>query len=433
LRTERDKHTRRERLLASMVAAISEDGYERATVARVSARAGLSRPSFYQCFAGKEACFLSALEQVERGVLSTVTRALDGEPRPSATAAAIAALSAFARERPARAGLLMNGTLAAGPRALDARDRGVEEIARLIADAQPRLGARVAAPGLPNEILIGAVYRLLGARLRRRERWQQTLQGDLLDWIAAYQHPAAEQHWHALAPTLAADHATLLARAPLRAPPAPARGRTRHSSAALTENHRQRLIFAAAEVIARDGYPAASVVAITRAASLDGRVFYRLFSGKHDAFRAMRELAFQHAMAVTAGAFFTAEGWPAQIWESLRTFTQFLERNPALTRACLLESNADGAQTVQRFEDLVLGCTIFLQGGYQYRPQRQHDAPSQLELEAIALALLEIIYQRVRAGSDMTGLAGQLAYVCLAPFVGALQAGELAEQMLSGS
>jgi AcrR family transcriptional regulator len=431
LRTVRHNSTRHERLLEAVVAIVSEHGYENVTVTQLVSRAEVSRASFYEHFTSKEACFLVALADVERSVLDAVVRGIEAQPRQIAAVAAMAALAAFAQAHPTHAGLLMNATMAAGPRALDARDRGVDAIARLVDDGHRRVHANTQAPALSSEILIGTTYRLLGSRLRRAEHEQEAMHEDLLDWMAAYEAPAGEECWQSLAVFPAPAHAPLLARAPLRAPPALAPGRPRRSTPAVAENHRLRIIFATAEIIRRDGYPAASVAEITRAAGVDSRIFYKLFADKHGAFSALREFAFQHAMAVTAGAFFAAADWPRRIWEAAGAFTRFLEQNPALTHACLIENDAGGPETVQRFDDLVAGCTIFLEEGYQYRPSTMASPPSHVVLDAIAQAELEIIYRQARNGSssDMAALVGQVAYICLAPFVGAARACELIDEL----
>lgn len=52
----------RERLLAAMLRAASELGYRGTNVQDVIERAGVSRPTFYEHFANKEACFLAAFD-----------------------------------------------------------------------------------------------------------------------------------------------------------------------------------------------------------------------------------------------------------------------------------------------------------------------------------------------------------------------------------
>src|SRR5215218_2644460 len=52
----------RERLIAAMLRAASELGYRETNVQDVIERAGVSRPTFYEHFANKEACFLTAFD-----------------------------------------------------------------------------------------------------------------------------------------------------------------------------------------------------------------------------------------------------------------------------------------------------------------------------------------------------------------------------------
>jgi AcrR family transcriptional regulator len=54
--------SQRGRLLEAMAACVAERGYAATTVARVIARAGVSRKTFYEQFADKRECFLAAWE-----------------------------------------------------------------------------------------------------------------------------------------------------------------------------------------------------------------------------------------------------------------------------------------------------------------------------------------------------------------------------------
>jgi TetR/AcrR family transcriptional regulator len=432
LRGRHDKSTQQQRLLTAIVAVSCEHGYEHATIARVIGHAGVSRPTFYEYFPRKETCFLAALDEIQRDMLDAVRRGVDEQPPQNAAAAVIAALVSFAQERPAEARFVMNETMVAARPALDARDRGVAKIARLVEDAYRRVRFGAPVPALPSEIIVGAVYRLLALCLVRGERVPTALQEDLLGWVTAYEQPVAQRRWRTLAPVPApASSLSLVQAQALRAPPALAPGRPRRSAPEVSENHRLRIILATAEIVRRDGYAATTVAEITRAAGVDGRVFYRLFADKRDAFAAVRELAFQNALAVTAGAFFAVGDWPRRVWEAGTTFTRYLEQNPALTHACVVESHAGGPETTERLQDLIVGFTLFLQEGYQHLAH-QRSPPSRLALEAVAQANFEILYGQARdsSGPDMAGLLTHLAYVSLAPFVGATKASELIAQML---
>src|SRR6266705_5391323 len=71
--------SQRERLLRSVIAAVSESGYLAVTIADIVRRAKVSRAAFYAHFADKEDCFLAATRQggqLMTGRVIAATRAL---------------------------------------------------------------------------------------------------------------------------------------------------------------------------------------------------------------------------------------------------------------------------------------------------------------------------------------------------------------------
>jgi AcrR family transcriptional regulator len=441
--------SQRERLLTAIVRVSFEYGYEGTTIARVIDAAGVSRPTFYAYFADRADSFLAALADVQRRVGAVAARAVERQAPQDAAGAVTRALVSFAHEQPMQARLLMSEAMAAGARAHDAHDRGVEEIAQMIERRYRQASNEAAVPGLAGEVLVATVYRLLGSRLRRGEQPPEDLLAEMLEWVAAYGDRASERRWRSLSPApapmrtrtpsagRAPPRTPSAGRAPPRtpsagrAPPPLAPGRPRRSAGEVAENHRLRIIFATAEVVRARGYGAATVAEITRVAGVDGRTFYRLFHGKHDAFTAVHELVFQEAMAACAGAFFAGAAWPRRMWQAAQALAQYVEQNPTLTRASIVEGHAGGADSVQRLQTLLAGFTIFLQEGYQQQPPGAR-APSPLALEAIAEASFEVLYRHARGvpNLELAGAAAYCTYISLAPFVGAACAGELVEEML---
>ena len=433
MHAEPEQATQHERLLHAVVEVAAERGYEDATVALLIAHARVSRATFYELFEDREDCFLQALGEIQGTVLAQVREQIANGPAEQAAAAATGALLAFAEAEPAAARVLMNETLAGGPGVLDARDEGLRRVAQLIEDAYRELPGSATIPDLPATILLGATHRLLASRLRRGERGLAVLQDDLLGWLAAHTQPAEDHRWRSTRPLAHVGQSPFVPEAPLRPPPARSPGRPRPSASAISENHRLRIIFATAEAVRVHGYLGASVAEITRLAGVDGRAFYRLFNDKQDAFMAVHELGFQRTMAATAGAFFAAESWPRRIWEAARAFTQCLGQNPSFSHVSLIDSHAGGPETVQRFEDLMAGFTIFLQEGYQYAAGPDGRGPSALALEAVAAANFEVLYRQARSDTAaMVGLLAQLSYMSFTPFVGPASAGELIDELIAG-
>ena len=408
----------------------AQHGYQGATIARVIAHAGVSRASFYAQFSGREECFCQALEQLQAKMIAQVGSAIEAQTPRRAATAAVGALLALADREPASARVLMNEGLAGGARVLQTRDDGLLAAAALIEDAYRTLGAKTRTPDMPSALLLGATQRLLASRLRRGEQDLLSLEDELLNWIAAYNRPLGLHRWRTLNLDCKPARSPFVPEVPLRAPPALSSGRPKRSARAISENQRLRIMFATASVVQARGYMSASVAEITRVAGVDARVFYRLFKDKQEAFTAIRELGFQRTMAVTAGAFFAAEEWPQRIWEAARALTQALGQNPSLSHASMIDGHVGAPETVERFEELVAGFTIFLQEGYQFVGTQDGRGPSALALEAVAAINFEALYSQARSNSPaMAGLLAHLSYICLVPFVGCTRAEKLIDEL----
>jgi AcrR family transcriptional regulator len=421
--TRRDrKSTQRERLLNAMTELAGRDGLTATTIADVIAGAGVSRPTFYEYFSDRDACFIAALSDAQRQLLAGVRGAVESESPEHALAATIAALIELADSHPATARVVFNEALGGGARALDVRDRGITQIAHMVEQAEQQAPETANVPDLNAPALIGGVCRMLATRLRRGEPITSVLRDDLLRWLASYERAAATQRWHTLEPAPLA--APSRPSAALLAPPPLAPGRPRLPSEDVLYTQRRRILLATAEVAGEKGYQAATVAAISRRAGVDGRAFYRQFANKQEAFAAVHELFLQHLVALTASAFFTGESWPERIWNAVHSFAGVLESNPTLTYFEFVESHAAGPLAMQRFNDATSAFAIFLQEGFQQRHERP---PPRVALEAIVATSFETFYLQIRRRADapLAGLTPHLARLSLVPFLGASATEEL--------
>jgi AcrR family transcriptional regulator len=401
-----------------MTAVAGREGYGGASVARVIAHAGISRRTFYECFADRDDCFLAALADAQQQLLGCVRQAVGCEPPEHAFAAAIRALVGFADTRPAVARLAMNEPMVCAGRALDARDQWLAAIAQIVEDAHERVAPTTAIPDFSSQLLIGGVERQLAFHLRSGEPVTKLL-GALLEWLRSYEVPAGEHRWRSLQPLAAPPPSPFLEEIRLRAPAAGARARGSLSDAELVEVNRRRILLAAAQLSASKGYNTTTLADISELAEVDARALRRLFADKQEVFAAVHELHFQSIVAVTTRAFFAGESWPERVWEAGRAFAQSIEHNPQLSHVSFVEYYAAGSTGVQRNSELLLAFTVFLQEGYQYEPSSS--SPSRVALAAIAATNFEAIYRRIRASSEpaLPGLLAHAVFLELAPFLGA--------------
>jgi AcrR family transcriptional regulator len=411
------KDTQRGRLLAAMRALAAGEGYLSATIARVIADAGVSRPTFYEYFRDKEDCFLAVLAQAQRALHDEVTQAVGEAPPERAMTSALGALVRFAERRPQLARIVMNEPLTAGPRTLDARDRNIADLAALIDCAEQGAPAHAPTPDLAPGVLLGAVARMLAARLREHRPAGPAMLDELAPWLAGYEQPRSGHRWRALEPLAPPAPWPLLPEMLLRAPP-PVSERRARGREDLRENQRQRIMFATAEQSAEVGYTATTIAAITARAGVDRRAFNALFADKQQAFMAIHELSFQRTMALTAAAFAAGTSWPERVWEAGRAFTQSFHSNPAVARVGFVDPYAVGGDALARVEDSHTAFTIFLDQG-RAEAGGASPATGPLALQAIAAAIFEIAYREARRDRDrrLSSLLPHIVFLCLAPFL----------------
>ncbi len=160
----------RARMLAAAVQVVGELGYDKMSVARVTARAGVSRRTFYDLFDDREECFLAAfVEAVARARVLACEAAVGEREWRGRVRAGLGALLAFFESEPLTGRVVVVDALKAGPAVLEGRTRLVEELIGVVegGSAQVR-GGREVAP-LTAEGVVGAVLAVVHARLSGRD------------------------------------------------------------------------------------------------------------------------------------------------------------------------------------------------------------------------------------------------------------------------
>ena len=159
----------RERLLAAMIAGVTETGYSALTVQDVLGRAGISRPTFYEQFDDKEDCFLAAfdatVEQLRKRVDEAAAGGGDWQDR---LRRAIAALLAFVAEDPPAARTAIVEARASSPAGLRRRDEVLDGFASrtdaLVREELAEPPSAIVAAGV-----VGGIESVLYARLQKGE------------------------------------------------------------------------------------------------------------------------------------------------------------------------------------------------------------------------------------------------------------------------
>jgi AcrR family transcriptional regulator len=164
----------RERILAAVAEASMEVGYAHMSVDDVVKRAGVSRRTFYEQFAGKDEVFLTAFDEAAgllvRGVRAAYNAETTFERRVIAGFRAFLALLAAS---PAFAHMCIVDVLAAGAPAIARRSRVMAEFAQLIEQNPPPAPERgTHLPALMAETIVGGVYEAVLRRISDGETAQ---------------------------------------------------------------------------------------------------------------------------------------------------------------------------------------------------------------------------------------------------------------------
>jgi AcrR family transcriptional regulator len=162
----------RERLLAAALRATAELGYREMSVQDVLDRSGVSRPTFYEHFENKEACFLAALDAAAgrlRTRIDAAARAAEGGWRDRLRVALEEVLR-FATDEPDAAATLVVEARAACPAALLRRDELLDHFASCL-DEQLRADPPAGSPpvAIASAGVVGGIEALLYSRLNREE------------------------------------------------------------------------------------------------------------------------------------------------------------------------------------------------------------------------------------------------------------------------
>jgi len=151
----------RQRIVDALVHVVFAYGFQAASVERVSARAGVSRRTFYEQFESKEDAFAQATDAAAAQLLVRVEAATAIEATTSdRLRKGLAALLDALAGQPQVAHLCIVAVLTAGPLAIERRDAQMRAFARLLDEI-----AASPLPPLTSEGIVGAVYDVVYKRI----------------------------------------------------------------------------------------------------------------------------------------------------------------------------------------------------------------------------------------------------------------------------
>jgi AcrR family transcriptional regulator len=190
----------RERIITALVDTVAERGYNATTVAHITKAASVSRRTFYEHFADKEACFLAAYEMVADHIRESMQVAAEAfEDWPQKVRAALGTMLSFLAGEPDLARVCMIEPVAAGGEIAARHRASMQGFVEILKAGRPEHSGERPLPEATEATLVGGIVSLIVREINagRTEQLEQLLP-DLVELT--------------LAPYLGAEQAAGLAR-----------------------------------------------------------------------------------------------------------------------------------------------------------------------------------------------------------------------------
>jgi AcrR family transcriptional regulator len=204
------------------------------------------------------------------------------------------------------------------------------------------------------------------------------------------------------------------------------------SRGAAAADQRRRILAAAAELIAKQGYQETTMEEIVRRAKVGYATFYKHYPDKEAAFLALLDAATERTVARVEDAYEREEGpWADRVGAALGVLFEDVAAHPDAARAVLVEAVAAGSEAAAKHEAALKRLAPLLRPGRELNP-RQAELPESLE-ETLAGGVVWVLGQRLIGGEAdrLRGLLPETLEFVLRPYIGedeaAREAGEVAD------
>ncbi len=406
--SERVSVHQRGRLMGAMVAAIDAHGYDSVTVTELVTLAGVSKSAFYREFSSKEECFLRTFDEIaELGAETIEAGFRSGGKAPAGLAAAAIAFLELVEERTPEAKLVFLASLDVGAGASASREQAIQRFERIVAQGLTDIAGGRAPAALAIRGLIGGAHEVIYRRLRDAKLGAL---GDefpqLIEWALLYR---ATEERRVAGLARSAPPPSSEGIADWEAPP-------NISPARRALSQRDRIMRAAAQVVAKSGYPSLTVAAISKRAGVSNQTFYANFASKEEAFLAAFDALALLSFQRTAAQFSAEDGWLEGGIAALRALLSHFAASPLHRRIVFGALPAAGQAARARAEAMLEAFIALLEP--EELPPELSQRPPRVVLEATAGGIWAIVQHEVDTdrGDQLVDIAPGLVDFVLAPF-----------------
>ncbi len=205
------------------------------------------------------------------------------------------------------------------------------------------------------------------------------------------------------------------------------KGQDRFQAELMSRSQRDRLLAAAADVIAKRGYQGATVAVIVKRAGVARVTFYENFENREACLLACFDRALEEAHRRTEAAIAAEAEWPRQVRAAIEAFLEFVVEEPALARTCLIESLTAGPAAMERYEQALQSYSPVLRHGRELAGEVA-ELPGTLLEDSIIGGIVWMVHQRLLRGEvdAIPGLLPTMVEFALVPYLGEERAAAVA-------
>lgn len=180
---------------------------------------------------------------------------------------------------------------------------------------------------------------------------------------------------------------------------------------------RERILQGMLEAVGRQGYEKTTVQDAISAAGLYRQAFYDSFEDKEDCYLQAIDAGSAWAELAMRNAATGETTWRGQLRGALAGLLRFLDENPEVGRALLVEVHAAGPDAVGKRSEAMERAALMMD---RARAESDGAAPA-ISAEAVVAGILAVLHTRLaaRQTNGFSGLLPELMYLAVLPYFGA--------------
>lgn len=185
----------------------------------------------------------------------------------------------------------------------------------------------------------------------------------------------------------------------------------------VSSEKRQAILEGMLEVVGSDGYDATSVRTVLAHTGLYRQAFYDNFADKHECYLAAFDMEVERLEALLAEAAAEEESWLGRLRAGLTALLDFLDAEPDVGRALVVEVHALGPPGLERRTEAMQSAVEFVD---RAREEASIEIPPPIAAEGIVAGMHAMIHARLsgHAEGSFRSLLPDFMYFATMPYFG---------------